>query len=147
MQFQTALVKARHHNFQYELKDDKFLKNKIFVININNKEWQQYLFGAQKSDAAITFAIKQLNDRGVIREGSYKRFSNVHWSNSILFHRNQVTLPHCLESSWYNRDTCWSCTTAHMIKNSTDITDVILNLENIYWLWLWYWFHHHWRTV
>ena len=51
--------------------DEKFL-DKIFAINIDNKEWQQHLMTAQASDTAISFAIKQLNATGVIREGLFK---------------------------------------------------------------------------
>ena len=50
--------------------DEEFLDDKIFVINIDNKECQQRLMIAQVSDTAISFGIKQLNDTEVIRKGS-----------------------------------------------------------------------------
>ena len=72
--------------------DEEFLDNRIFAININNEEWQQCLMTAQASNTAIRFAIKQLNDTGVIREGRFKWLNNVHWSDDILLRGDQVII-------------------------------------------------------
>ena len=52
----------------------------------------------RSADEAIRFGLQQLTDKGVVREGRFKRYKRVHLDNRILMRGNQIIFPNTLRS-------------------------------------------------
>ena len=76
----------------------KYLENRIFSVGqqTSTEEWQRTIRVEQNNDAAISFAMQQLNEQGSVHVGRFKRYQRLRIEKDILFRGKQIILPNTL---------------------------------------------------